>query len=108
MVAGVVVVVVGGIAVTVVVAAATGRRAGKKGHLFNLWPIIPQRKHALFFSVMVAGETHFASCFTIFVNELVTVGSQSIMSFVEFTTIELPVARVTVVIVQFFDRKAFN
>ena len=40
----------GWIAVTVVVAAATGRRAGKKGHLFTLWLTIPQRRHVLFFS----------------------------------------------------------
>ena len=109
---GIVVVVVGGIAVPVVVVAATGRRAGKKGHLFILWPTIPQRKHVFFplFFVMMAGETHFAFCLTIFVDELVTVGSQSISSFVmESTVVELPVTRATVVVVvQFFDRKAFN
>ena len=107
----VVVVVVGKVAVAVAVAAATGRRAGKKGHLFTLWPTIPQRKNAPFslFFVMMAGETHFAFRPTIFVNELVTVGSQSITSsVVEFTIIELPVTRATVVVVQFFDRKASN
>ena len=58
---------------------------------------------------MVAEETHFIFCFTIFVNELVTVGSQSIMSsVVESTIVKLLVARVTVVIVQSFDRKTFN
>ena len=102
-----------GIFVVVVVAAATtGRRAGKKGHLFTLWPTIPQRKHALFFffSVMMAGGTHFAFCPTIFVDELVTVNSQSISSFVmEFTVVKKIVIRVTiVVVVQFFDRKTFN
>ena len=103
-----------GIVVVVVVVAAvtTGRRAGKKGYLFILWPPIPQRKHAPFFSllVMMAGETHFAFCLTIFVDELVTVGSQSISSFVmESTVVKLPVIRVTVVVVvQFFDRKASN
>ena len=105
--------VVFGIVVVVIVAAATtGRRAGKKGHLFTLWPTIPQRKHALFslLLVMMAGKPHFAFCLTIFVNELVTVGSQSISSFVmESTVVKLPVARATVVVVvQSFDRKAFN
>ena len=112
MVAGVVVVVLGGIAVTVVVAAATGRRAGKRGHLSTLWPTIPQRKHAPFslLSAMMAGGTHFALRPTIFVDELVTVSSQSISSFVMGSTVvKLPVARATVVVVvQSFDRKAFN
>ena len=96
-----IVVVVGGIAVAVV-AATTGRRAGKKGHLFTLWPTIPQRKHAPFslLSAMMAGETHFALRPTIFVDELVTVGSQSISLFVmESTVVELPIALTTVVVV---------
>ena len=45
---GIVVVVVGGITVAVVVTATTGRRAGKKGHLFTLWPTILQRKQGFF------------------------------------------------------------
>ena len=63
---------------------------------------------------MMAGETHFALFFSasflaIFAVELVTVGSQSISSsVVESTIVELPVAFITVVVVQFFDRKASN
>ena len=48
--------VVFGIVVAVTVAVATGRRAGKKVHLFILWAIIPQRKHVFF---IMPGETYF-------------------------------------------------
>ena len=41
--------VVFGIVVAVTVAVTTGRRAGKKIHLFILWPIIPERKHVSFY-----------------------------------------------------------
>ena len=58
----------------------------------------------------MAGDTHLALRPTIFVDELVTVGSQSITSsVVESTIVELPVARATVVVVvQSFDRKVSN
>ena len=53
-----------------------------------------------FFFAMMAGETHFAFRPTIFVDELVTVGSQSISSIVmKSTVVELPITFITVVVV---------
>ena len=47
--------------------------------------------------------------FTIFVNKLVNVGSQSIASIVmEFTVVEFPIIFITVVVVPSFDRKISN
>ena len=107
---GIVVVVVGGIIVVVVtITTATGRRANKKINLFILWPTIPQRNIYIYIIFFMAGKIYSVLRFTIFVNELVTVNSQFISSFViEFPVVKFSIIFIIVVVIPFFTRKTSN
>ena len=86
-----------GIVVIVTVTVTTGRRAGKKIHLFILWPMVPQRIY-----IFYDGRKTPFFFLTIFVNELVIINSQSITSFVvKFTVVKKIVTFITVVVIPF-------